>query len=146
MPLGHILTKQALNTLTQLHAELAGKIEQNRKHGDKLRAQMVQVEAVIKMLSPDFNVARIAPKRRNTGNPWFKRGTLYRNALDVLRKATGPMTTSEIVAAVLAAKGVKATAEQYRNLESAIRASLDNHNGKGVERVGALPFRWKLAE
>jgi len=36
MPLGTILSKQALHTLTQLHAELAGKVEGNRKQGDKL--------------------------------------------------------------------------------------------------------------
>ena len=40
MPVGHILSKQALNTLTQLHGELAGKIETNRKSGDKLRSGM----------------------------------------------------------------------------------------------------------
>jgi hypothetical protein len=50
------------------HAELAGKIETNRKLGD-LRAQMVQVEAVIEILAPDFNFSRIAPKRPNAGNP-----------------------------------------------------------------------------
>jgi hypothetical protein len=71
MPRGEILSKQALHTLTQLHAELAGKIETNRQSGDKLRAQMVQVEAVIKMLEPEFNVRAISAKRRNTGNPWF---------------------------------------------------------------------------
>jgi hypothetical protein len=41
MPRAEILSKQALYTLTQLHAELAGKIETNRKAGDKLRSQMV---------------------------------------------------------------------------------------------------------
>ena len=30
------------------------------------------------MLDPEVNLRLIAPKRRNTGNPWFKRGTLYR--------------------------------------------------------------------
>jgi hypothetical protein len=49
-------------TLTQLHAELAGKIEGNRNHGDQLRAQMVLVEAVLKMLEADFNVRAIGPK------------------------------------------------------------------------------------
>jgi hypothetical protein len=48
--------------LTQLHAELAGKIETNRKSGDKLRSQMVQVEAVMKMLDPDFNARAISAK------------------------------------------------------------------------------------
>jgi hypothetical protein len=66
---------------------MAGKIETNRKSGDKLRAQMVQVEAVIKMLAPDFNVSRISPKRRVVGNPWFKRGTMFRSAVDVMRRA-----------------------------------------------------------
>ena len=85
MPRAEILSKQALHTLTQLHAELAGKIETNRHNGDKLRGQMVQVEAVIKMLAPDFSVAAIAAKRRNKSNPWFKRGTLYRSVVDALR-------------------------------------------------------------
>jgi hypothetical protein len=48
VPLGTILSKQAIHTLTQLHAELAGNIESNRKSGDQLGAQMVQVEAVIR--------------------------------------------------------------------------------------------------
>jgi len=34
MPLGTILSKQAIHTFTQLHAGLAGKIETNRKSGD----------------------------------------------------------------------------------------------------------------
>jgi hypothetical protein len=50
----------------------------------------------MKMLSPEVNLRLIAPKRRNVGNPWFKRGTLFRSAIDVLRKATAPMTAREI--------------------------------------------------
>jgi hypothetical protein len=92
MPRAEILSKQAMHTLTENHAELAGKIETNRRPGDKLRSQMVQVEAVMKMLEPDFNARAISAKRRNTGNPWFKRGTLYRSAVDVLRRAASPIT------------------------------------------------------
>jgi len=40
------------------------------------------------MLQPGFNVASIAAKRRNTSNPWFKRGTPFRTAADVLRQAS----------------------------------------------------------
>jgi hypothetical protein len=43
--------------------------------GRNITASVFQVEAVKKMLSPDFNIRLIAPKRRNVGNPWFKRGT-----------------------------------------------------------------------
>jgi hypothetical protein len=51
---------------------------------------MRHVEAVIKMLDPSYNLARITVKRRQP-NKWFKRGTLYKRAMDVLRTATGPM-------------------------------------------------------
>jgi hypothetical protein len=57
---------------------------------------MMQVEAVVKMLQPGFNIASIAAKRRNKSNPWFKRGTLFRSAVDVLRRAGTPMTAREI--------------------------------------------------
>jgi hypothetical protein len=143
MPRAEILSKQALHTLTQLHAELAGKIETNCKHGDKLRAQMVQVEAVIKMLAPDFSVASIAAKRRNKSNPWFKRGTLFRSAVDVLRRAETPMTAREIAATLIAGKAPQATRKQA--IQAAILAALRKRNGGTVIREAA-PMRWTLAE
>lgn len=48
---------------------------------------MMQVEAVLQMLQPGFNVAGIAAKGRNKSNPWFKRGTPFRSAVDLLRRA-----------------------------------------------------------
>jgi hypothetical protein len=77
----------------------------------------------------------------------FKRGTLFRAALDVLRTTTAPMTVTEIAGAMLAAKGVKdATAKQRKGIEAGVRCSLENNASKGVERVGeGVPKRWKLA-
>jgi hypothetical protein len=145
MPRAEILSKQAMHTLTQLHAELAGKIETNRKSGDKLRSQMVQVEAVMKMLDPDFNARAISAKRRNTGNPWFKRGTLYRSAVDVLRRAASPMTAREISDALLAGKTPTATRKQEEALQAALLAALRVRNGKTVVGEGS-PARWKCKE
>jgi hypothetical protein len=146
MPRAEILSKQAIHTLTQLHAELAGKIETNRKSGDKLRAQMVQVEAVMKMLDPEVNLRIIAPKRRVIGNPWFKRGTLYRSAIDVLRTSQGPLAAADMVRAMLAAKGATATRQQAAKLEAAVWAAMRKHEGRGIEAVGdGKPARWRLA-
>jgi hypothetical protein len=145
MPRAEILSKQAIFTLTQLHAELAGKIETNRTPGDKLRAQMVQVEAVIKMLAPDFSVAGIAAKRRNKSNPWFKRGTLFRSAVDVLRRATVPMTAREIADTLIAGKAPQATRKQAIDLQAAILVALRKRNGATVVGEGA-PARWRLKE
>jgi hypothetical protein len=104
-------SRPAINTLERLHMELGGQILENRQRYDELSHQMRHVEAVIKMLDPGYNLARITVKLRQP-NEWFKRGTLYRRAVDVLRTATGPMTTAEIGAAILAASIEASTASR----------------------------------
>jgi hypothetical protein len=71
---------------------------------------------------------------------------MFRAALDALRAARGPLTVREIVDAILAGKGVTdATAKQYRDLQAGLRASLEGHAGKTVERAGeGAPMRWKI--
>ena len=56
MPRAEILSKQAVYTLGLLHAELAGKLLANKREAIRLRLAMMQVEALVKMLRPDFNV------------------------------------------------------------------------------------------
>lgn len=138
-------TRPAINTLERLHAELGGQILENRQKHQELSDQMRHVEACIKLLDPGYNLAGIAVKRRKP-NKWFKRGTLYRRAVDVLRVATGPMTTYEIATAVLKAEGVEdASKADMQSVALSVQHSLKNHEGKGVERVGeASPARWRL--
>ena len=64
------------------------------------------------MLQPGSNVASIAAKRRNRSIPWFKRGTLFRSAVDVLRRAGNTMTAREIAETLIAGKAVPATRKQ----------------------------------
>src|SRR5260221_9842294 len=52
-------TRPAINTLERLHRELGGQILENRQRHDELSHQMRHVEAVIKMLDPGYNLARI---------------------------------------------------------------------------------------
>ena len=54
------------------HAGLAGKLLANQREAIRLRTAMMQIEAVVKMLQPGFNVASIAAKRRNKSNTWFQ--------------------------------------------------------------------------
>lgn len=144
MPRAEIASKQAVYTLGLLHAELAGKLLANKREAIRLRTAMMQVEAVMKMLNPSVNIRIIAPKRRNLGNPWFKRGTLYRSAVDVMRRAGRPMTTREITAALMAGKLPAPTHKQASNVQAAILAALRKRNGKTVVGEG-VPARWRLA-
>src|SRR5258705_1533569 len=96
----------AIQTLERLHAELGGKILENKQEHENLAGQMRHVEAVIKMLDPSYSLRAISVKRRRP-NPWFKRGTVYRRAVDVLRVATEPLTAREIAERVLATANIK---------------------------------------
>jgi hypothetical protein len=76
----------------------------------------------------------------------FERGTLFRRALDVLRTADEPLTTREVVLAMLQASGLsEPTSKQVRDLYGGVQSSLRNCNGKSVVRVGErVPERWSI--
>lgn len=137
--------RPAIQTLERLHAELGGQILENKAEAGRLADKMLHVEAVLKMLDPAYNLRRIAVKRRKP-NPWFKRGTVYRRVLDVLRTATAPMTARELALAILEKEGVeKPDAGALRDLTGTINSSLQNHKGNGVEVVNeGSPARWRL--
>lgn len=136
----------AVPYLVRLHADIGGRIIDNRKEAKRLVEDMKHVEAVLRMYDPNFNIVAIIGRRRVIGNPWFKRGTLFRCALDTLRKAAKPMTAREMVLAMLAAKGIKdVPAARIRSLRGGVTNSLTNNEGKTVERVGeGSPMRWRL--
>jgi hypothetical protein len=137
-----------LSALRRLHAEIGGKINENRKNAKRLREDKRHVAAVIKMFSPGYDVKAIAARRTYKANPWFRRGTLFRSALDVMRGASEPLTVAQIVDRMLTAKGVAtARADQIRGLQSAVLASLRNREGKGRVQMAddRMPARWRLS-
>jgi hypothetical protein len=137
--------RPAIQTLKRLHAELGGKILENKQEHTNLAEQMRHVEAVIKMLDPGYSLRAISVKRRKP-NPWFKRGTVYRRAVDVLRTAAEPMTAREIAERVLVTANIETPDKAaLADLTGSILASLRNHKGKGVERANeGAPARWRL--
>jgi hypothetical protein len=135
----------AVDYLVRLHADLGGKILENRKEAKRLAEGMKHVEAVIRLFDPAYNVTRIAARRRYKGNSVFKRGTILRNALDVLRKAQGPLTAREITERMLAERGASIDAKAMRSLIASVQTSLVNHDGKTVARAGeGMPARWTI--
>ena len=138
-----------LCALKRLHADIGGKIIENRKNAKRLREDKRHVAAVIKMFSPGYDVRAIAARRTYKPNPWFRRGTLFRSALDIMRATSEPLTVAEIVDRMLAAKGVtSARMDQIRGMQSAVLASLRNREGKGRVQIAdnRIPARWVLAK
>jgi hypothetical protein len=103
----------------------------------------MQVEAVLQMLQPGFSVASIAAERRNKSDPWFRRRTLFRSAVDVRRRATSPMTPREIAEALIADKAAPPTRKQFTELAAAIHAALRKPDGVTVVSKGP-PAKWRL--
>jgi hypothetical protein len=137
----------AVPFLIRLHADIGGRILENKRQAEKLALDAKAVEAVLKMFDPEFNARAISARRRVTGNPWFRRGRHYsglRSTCYGLPRR--PMTVTEIVHAMLTAKGIRdATTNQRKGIEAGVRCSLENHAGRNVERVGeGSPKRWRL--
>ncbi len=99
--------RPAIQTLERLHAELGGKILENKQEHENA-GQMRHVEAVIRMLDPGYSLRAISVKRRQS-IPWFKRGTILPPRVDVLRTATEPLTAREIAERALTAANVTNT-------------------------------------
>lgn len=62
----------AVHALVSLHAQLGGKIKDNKAEAERLANDMKAVEAVIRMFCPEFNTRAIVVRRRQKSNPWFR--------------------------------------------------------------------------
>jgi hypothetical protein len=107
----------AKHALLEMHAPLAGEVQKSNEH--KLVMQIREIESVIKMIVPSFKINRIAVRRMQPSG-WFKRGTVTRTCLDVLRQAGRPLTVREIMAAALISKGQDPDAEKIAKFERSL--------------------------
>ncbi len=125
--------------LIKLHSRLDADLRKQKEN-------LEHVRAVIKIVSPDFDISSIKPKRTNQRSPFFKRGEAFLLALDVLREAAEPLRPMEIAIAMLAKKGVlKPTAIERRAAWNAIKNTMDRYDGKAVRSIGhAHARRWSV--
>lgn len=136
----------AMCALEALHAELGGKIADNKRDGERLAEAMRHVEAVLKLLQPGYDVRPIAVRRRKP-NPWFKRGTVFRAVLDVLRTAREPMTARQITETMLRVRRIADPDKaEVRRLITTVQTCLQSNSGKTVANVAeGMPGRWQIS-
>jgi len=121
----------AVPYLVRLHADIGGRIKENRLEAARLAQAIKHVEAVIQLYDPAFNLRRISAKRRNRVNPWFRRGTMFPAVLHVLRVAEESLTVREIARRVLANRGeAEPSMKAVREVEGGIRSTLKYKEGK----------------
>jgi hypothetical protein len=132
--------------LKDKRAELSGGIADLEKRIGQHRADLLHVDAVLRLFAPEFEPATIPSKAVRQPSGLFRPGELARMVLDVLRTAPAPLTVREITAQVMERRGLDPqdgrTAELLRKL---VRNAVNRQAADLVERVedGTL-VRWRV--
>ena len=95
-----------ISALRLKRAEISGHIHDLEKRIARQRANLANLDATIKLFSPGTNPESIPPKRAYRRTRYFAHNELSRLMQDALRTASGPLTSAEIAAAVMQAKGM----------------------------------------
>lgn len=97
--------KYALAALRERRAALAGEITTTERHLRHLRETIVHVDATLRLFDPNGDPLKIVGKRPYKRVKLFGAGKLNWLVLEAMRKGDRPMTTAEIIAAIVADLG-----------------------------------------
>src|ERR1700730_12040726 len=95
-----------VSALRLKRAEISGHIHDLEKRIARQRTNLANLDATIKLFSPGTNPDAIPAKRPYRRTRYFAHNELSRLTQDALRTASGPLTTAEIAATVMQAKGM----------------------------------------
>lgn len=110
----------------------------------ELKALISSAEMLLKEAKSDWE-----PEQTLAIRPWTHSlpvpfGSCGRRGMEVLRKATAPMTTRQIAQDVLREMGCEEVSPDImKRTIGAIEASLRKHRGKTVESSGKYPAQWR---
>jgi hypothetical protein len=110
-----------VSALRLKRAEISGHIHDLEKRIARQRANLANLDGTIKLFSPGTNPDAIPLKRAYRRTRYFAHNELSRLTQDALRTASGPLTSAEIAAAVMQAKGMPAGDAAFKEIV-AVRA------------------------
>ena len=113
---------------------------------DQRRDELAQIDAVIRMFTPDCNPEMIPPIRPGSHGLFFSYGQLPRLCLGILREAKQPVRFEVIVDRVVEAKALVLDSHLRRHVTNSTRGTLIRMERKGLVRkiVEAPDRRWEL--
>src|SRR3954464_14477522 len=86
--------------LKDKRAELSGSIADLEKRISQHRADLLHVDAVLRLFAPELEPSTILPRAGRRPNSWFKPGELARLVLEVLRTAPAALSVRDITGQV----------------------------------------------
>lgn len=143
-------TTIAANALVKKRADLLFEIAEAEKRIDRLRTELVHLDAVLRMFRPDFAAADLPVRhRRPTKSPYFSHGELTQRIYDALRER-GVIASNDVAVIAMRDKGLEPDTDPVTRTDFVRRVSLQladmARKGK-VERIGkARALRWQLSQ
>jgi hypothetical protein len=138
----------AVNALRNMRARIAGEIEMHGREIDRLRSELIHLDATLRLFDPETDPTDVpALHRYPKRTEWFARGEVTRRMYETLRDE-GTVSPRELAKRAMVAKGISETDRKVRKDIAALFTNVAcylTQRGKLV-KVGRGPdARWKLA-
>ena len=141
------MTDYVLSGLTKRHAELSGEAETLRARLAQIATDLGHLDAVIRQFDPDYDLGSIRPKRPRVQDA-AGRGDMSRFIMKVLREATEPVATHEVVRRLMAERGQDAEDRRLvKNTMKRVGMAFSRQKANGTVRAiqGAGPVTlWEM--
>jgi hypothetical protein len=132
-----------ISALKDKRARLAGEIIQAQEIVARCTRELMAIDAVIRLFTPDTDPDMIAPIRPTSHGLFFRYKELGRICLDALRVSGKPAMLDQIVNHVMLTKGLPDDKHLRKHVTDAARQSLMRQANMGrVRRVLVEPDTW----
>ena len=136
-----------ISALRDKRSELSGLIDHLERQINQHRADLIHVDAVIRLYAPEIEPEAIPFKPVRERTVWFRPGECVRLACDLLRDAPAPVPTEIIVSDLMRKKGIPEGDARTRDLlRRTVHAALDRARTTMIDRVtvnGSASWRIK---
>ena len=135
-----------LSALFDKYSEILGQLKQAERQANSHSQSLAHIEAVIRLYRPEWTADGVKARKPHKPPRWPSRGAGMRTALAILRDATEPLTTRQIVLMVL--DRLNMPKPDYDNLKlicSSFNSALRNKAARGgLTLIEGRPVRWAL--
>ena len=132
-----------ISGLKAKRARLAGEIIQAQEIVAQRTRELLAIDAVLRMFTPDSKPDMIAPIRPAARGTFFRYGELSRLAISILRRVGKPVTLNAIVGLAIEGKGLPDDPHLKRNITNVARQALFRLERRGVvRRLLVEPDTW----
>jgi hypothetical protein len=135
-----------VSALVAKRSEVSGLIADLERKIAQQRADLVHVDAVLRLYAPALEPEGIPARAVRRRNGWFKSGELVRMVLEMLRVAPAPMPLREISIAVMSRRGLDPTdAHTARLIRKQVNNALTRQTDNLIEKITeGRAVRWRV--